>query len=160
MRQALEEINPNLNVNNYETLQEQIGDRLSQEKLVARLTLLFGVLALALAGVGLYGVTVYTVAQRGSEIGIRMALGAERGDIVRMVLQGAMLQAGLGLLIGVPAALLCTRYVRAQLFEVTGTDPGVLTTAIATLALAACAASILPAKRAATIDPAKALRSE
>jgi len=110
--------------------------------------------------VGLYGVTAYTVAQRGSEIGIRMALGAERGDIVRMVLQGAILQAGLGLLIGVPVALLCARYVQSQLFEVTGGDPGVLTAAIAALALAACAAAILPAKRAATIDPAKALRNE
>lgn len=160
VRQALEEINPNLNVNNYETLEEQIGDQLSPEKLVARLTLLFGLLALALAAVGLYGVTAYTVAQRGSEIGIRMALGAKRSDIVRMVLQGAMLQAGLGLLIGVPVALLCARYVQSQLFEVTGGDPAVLTTAIATLALAACAAGILPAKRAATIDPAKALRSE
>jgi macrolide transport system ATP-binding/permease protein len=160
VRQALEQINPNLNVNNYETLEGQIGDRLTQEKLVARLTLLFGMLALALAGVGLYGVTAYTVAQRGSEIGIRMALGAERSDIVRMVLQGVLLQAGLGLLIGVPVALLCARYVQSQLFEVTGTDPAILTAAIATMALAACAAGILPAKRAATIDPAKALRSE
>jgi macrolide transport system ATP-binding/permease protein len=160
VRQALEEINPNLNVNNYETLEVQIGDRLSQEKLVARLTLLFGLLALALAAVGLYGVTAYTVAQRGSEIGIRMALGADRGDIVRMVLQGAILQAGLGLLIGVPVALLCARYLQSQLFEVTGRDPGVLTAAIAALALAACAAAVLPAKRAATIDAAKALRSE
>jgi macrolide transport system ATP-binding/permease protein len=160
VRQALEKINPNLNVNNYETLEAQIGDRLSQEKLVARLTLLFGLLALALAAVGLYGVTAYTVAQRGSEIGIRMALGAKRGDIVRMVLQGAILQAGLGLLIGVPVALLCARYVQSQLFEVTGRDPGVLAAAIAALVLAACAAAILPAKRAATIDPAKALRSE
>jgi macrolide transport system ATP-binding/permease protein len=160
VRQALEEINPNLNVNNYETLEEQIGDRLSQEKLVARLTLLFGLVALALAAVGLYGVTAYTVAQRGSEIGIRMALGAKPGDIVRMVLQGTILQAGLGLLIGVPVALLCARYVQSQLFEVTAGDPGVLTAAIAALALAACAAAILPAKRAATIDPATALRSE
>ncbi len=160
VRQALEEINPNLNVNNYETLEEQIGDRLSQEKLVARLTLLFGLLALALATVGLYGVTAYTVAQRGSEIGIRMALGAERGDIVRMVLQGTILQAGLGLLIGVPVALLCARYVQSQLFEVKRGDPGVLTAAIAALALAACVAAILPAKRAATTDPARALRRE
>jgi len=160
VRQALEEINPNLNVNNYETLEAQIGDRLSQEKLVARLTLVFGMLALSLAGVGLYGVTAYTVAQRGSEIGIRMALGAERSDIVRMVMQGVLLQAGLGLLIGVPVALLCARYVQSQLFEVNGTDPAILIAAIATMALAACAAGILPAKRAATIDPAKALRSE
>jgi macrolide transport system ATP-binding/permease protein len=160
VRQALEEINPNLNVNNYETLEGQIGDRLSQEKLVARLTLLFGILALALAGVGLYGVTAYTVAQRSSEIGIRMALGAKRSDIMRMVLRGVLLQAGLGMLIGVPVALCCARYVQSQLFEVNGTDPGILIAAITTMALAACAAGILPAKRAATIDPVKALRSE
>ena len=160
VRQALEEINPNLNVNNYETLAAQIGDRLSQEKLVSRLTLLFGLLALLLAAVGLYGVTAYTVAQRRSEIGIRMALGAERRGIVRMVLQGALLQAGLGLLIGVPVALLCARYLQSQLFEVTRADPGVLTAAIAILALAACVAAILPAKRAASIDAAQALRSE
>jgi len=77
-----------------------------------------------------------------------------------MVLQGAILQAGLGLLIGVPVALLCVRYVHSQLFEVTGGDPGVLTAAITALVLAACAAAILPARRAATIDPVKALRSE
>ncbi len=124
------------------------------------LTLLFGLLALALAAVGLYGVTAYTVAQRTSEIVIRMALGAERRDIVWMVLQGAILQAGLGLLIGVPVALLCARYVQSQLFEVSGADPGVLIAAIGALALATCAAAILPAKRAATIDPVKGLRSE
>ena len=160
VRQALEEINPNLNVNNYETLEAQIGDRLSQEKLVARLTLLFGLLALALAAIGLYGVTAYTVAQRRSEIGIRMALGAERGDIIRMVLQGAAMQTGLGLLVGVPVALLCAHYLRSQLFEVAEGDPLVLTAAIAALAVAACTAAALPARRAATIDAAKALRSE
>jgi len=90
----------------------------TQEKLVARLTLLFGLLALALAAVGLYVVTAYTVAQRGPEIGIRMALGAERGDIVWMVLRGAILQAGVGMLIGVPVALLCARYLQSQLFSV------------------------------------------
>ena len=124
------------------------------------MTLLFGLLALALAAVGLYGVTAYTGNERGPEIGIRMALGAERGDIVRMVLQGAILQVGLGLLIGVPLALLCARYVQSQLFGVSGGDPGVLMTAIGALTLAACAAAILPAKRAATIDAARALRSE
>jgi macrolide transport system ATP-binding/permease protein len=159
VRQTLQDLNPNLNVNNYETLEEQIGDRLSQEKLLARLTLLFGLLALILAGVGLYGVTAYSVAQRVSEIGVRMALGAGRRDVVWMVLRGTMLQAGLGLAIGVPVALLCVRYVRAQLFEVAGGDLGVFTTAIAILTFAACAAGILPARRAARIDPVKALRS-
>ncbi len=160
VRQALESINPDLNVNNYEMLEEQIGDRFSQEKLLARLTLLFGLLALTLAAVGLYGVTAYTVAQRASEIGVRMALGAERSHIMWMVLQGTMLQAGLGLAIGVPVGLLCVRYMQSQLFEVAGGDPSVLTAAIATLALAACAAGLLPARRAARIDPATALRSE
>jgi macrolide transport system ATP-binding/permease protein len=79
---------------------------------------------------------------------------------MRMVLRGVLLQAGLGMLIGVPVALCCARYVQSQLFEVNGTDPGILIAAITTMALAACAAGILPAKRAATIDPVKALRSE
>ena len=162
VRQALAEINPNLNVNNYETLEAQIGDRLSQEKLVARLTLLFGLLALTLAAVGLYGVTAYTVAQRGSR-----KLGSEwrweRGTWRHRadgVARERSCRRGLGCSSRVPVALLCARYVQSQLFEVTETDPGVLTRQSRPYALAACAAAILPAKRAATIDPAKALRSE
>jgi len=128
--------------------------------MVARLTALFGALALLLATVGLYGVTAYAAARRTSEIGIRMALGAGRAGVIAMVMRGAMIQAGLGLAIGIPTALLCVRFVESQLFEVKGIDADVLITAILALAVTACVAGLIPARRAASIDPASALRIE
>ena len=131
--------------------------------MIARLTLLFGVLALVLAAVGLYGVTAYSVQRRTQEIGIRMALGSSRGTVVGMVLRGAMLQSAVGLVIGIPLALLCVRFIKSvqsQLYEVVGGDAGVIAAAVCTLTVAACSAGIIPARRAASIDPAKALRTE
>jgi ABC-type antimicrobial peptide transport system permease subunit len=122
--------------------------------------LLFGGLALVLATIGLYGVTAYTVAGRTSEIGIRMALGAERTNVVAMIMRGASAQTALGLAIGVPVALLCVRFVKTQLYEISKVNATVLAGAIVTLALAACIAGLIPARRAASIDPAKALRME
>jgi macrolide transport system ATP-binding/permease protein len=127
---------------------------------MARLTLMFGILALALAAVGLYGVTSYTVARRTSEIGIRMALGADRGTVIGMVMREAMLQAGIGLAIGIPTALLCVRFVQAQLYNVEGHDLTVFTSAILALAISALIAGIIPARRAASTDPMTALRTE
>ena len=106
--------------------------------MIARLTLLFGVLALVLAAVGLYGVTAYSVQRRTQEIGIRMALGAARSSVVGMVLRGAMLQTAIGLVIGIPVALLCVRYIKSvqsQLYEVVGRDASVMVAAVCTLAL-------------------------
>jgi macrolide transport system ATP-binding/permease protein len=160
VRRALASINPNLTVIRYETFAGQISGQFSQERLIARLTLMFGVLALVLASVGLYGVTSYTVARRTSEIGIRMAMGAGRGNAIGMVLREAMLQAVIGLAIGVPVALLCVRFVQSQLYSVAGHDVGVLSLAIAILGLSAFAAGLIPARRAASTDPAKALRTE
>jgi ABC-type antimicrobial peptide transport system permease subunit len=128
--------------------------------MIARLTVLFGGLALLLATIGLYGVTSYTVAGRTSEIGIRMALGAERGSVVSMIMRWATIQTLLGLVIGVPVALLCVRFVKTQLYEITNADARVMAGAIATLAVAAFIAGLIPAQRAASIDPAKALRME
>jgi macrolide transport system ATP-binding/permease protein len=108
----------------------------------------------------LYGVTAYTVALRTSEIGIRMALGAERRSVVAMVMRGAMIQTLLGLAIGVPVALVCVRFVKAQLYEITSADTSVMAGAIVTLAVAACVAGLIPARRAASIDPMRALRVE
>jgi ABC-type antimicrobial peptide transport system permease subunit len=122
--------------------------------------MLFGGLALLLATIGLYGVTAYTVAGRTSEIGIRMALGAERNNVVAMIMRGASAQTLLGLAIGVPVALLCVRFVKAQLYEITHVDATVMAGAIVTLAVAACLAGLIPARRAASIDPARALRME
>jgi macrolide transport system ATP-binding/permease protein len=159
-RRTLSSINPNLSVVKFQTFDAQIADRFTDERMLARLTMLFGALALLLATVGLYGVTAYTVARRTSEIGIRMALGAERSEVTAMVMRGAMIQGALGLAIGIPVALLSVRLVEAQLYEIKGVDASVLATAILTLAVAATLAGFIPARRAASTDPAKALRTE
>jgi ABC-type antimicrobial peptide transport system permease subunit len=144
----------------FQTFQQQIDDRFIEERLIARLTSLFGLLALLLAAIGLYGVTAYTVVRRTPEIGIRMALGAERGRVIAMVMRGAMLQALIGLAIGAPVAMLCVRYVKSQLYDITSVNLAVMTGAIVTLGAAAVIAGIIPAKRAASIDPVRALRIE
>ncbi|MBV8115504.1 MAG: FtsX-like permease family protein, partial [Silvibacterium sp.] len=160
LRQTLAAINPNLTVVNFQTFDQQIAGNFVNERMIARLTVLFGALALLLATIGLYGVTAYTVARRTSEIGIRMALGAERRAVIAMVMRGAMLQTALGLAIGIPAAFLCVRFVKAQLYEVTGVGASVMALAIVTLTMAASLAGLIPARRAASTDPAKALRTE
>ena len=159
-RQTLSAINPNLTVVNFQTFDEQIWGNFVNERMIARLTMLFGALALLLATIGLYGVTAYTVARRTSEIGIRMALGAERGGVIAMVMRGALIQVALGLAIGIPTALVCVRFVKAQLYEIKAVDARVMAIAIITLAVAACVAGLIPARRAASTDPAKALRTE
>jgi macrolide transport system ATP-binding/permease protein len=159
-RETLSQINPNLAVVKFETFADQIADRFNDDRLVARLTALFGVLALLLATIGLYGVTAYSVARRTSEIGIRMALGAERSSVVTMILRGALCQTLLGLAMGIPVALLCVRFVQAQLFEMHGVNFAVLATAAGALALASALAGIIPASRAASTDPAQTLRAE
>jgi len=113
-----------------------------------------------LAALGLYGVMSYNVTLRTSEIGIRMALGAERGSVVVMVMRGAVMQTLLGLAIGIPVAFVCVRFVKAQLYEITTADARVMAGAIVTLAVAACVAGLIPARRAASIDPMRALRVE
>jgi ABC-type antimicrobial peptide transport system permease subunit len=159
-RRTLAGINPNLTVVKFQTFDEQVADRFSEERMLARLTMLFGALALLLATIGLYGVTAYTVVRRTSEIGIRMALGAERASVVAMVMRGAMLQAVIGLAIGVPTALLCVRFVKAQLYQIAGADVRVMGAAVVTLAVAACVAGLIPARKAASTDPVQALRTE
>ena len=159
-QRTLASINPNLTVVKFQTFDQQIADRFTEERMVARLTTLFGALALLLATIGLYGVTAYTAARRTGEIGIRMALGAARPAVIAMVMRGAMIQAALGLAIGIPTSLLCVRFVESQLFEMKNMDVGVLVTAILTLAIAASLAGAIPARLAASIDPARALRTE
>jgi predicted permease len=159
-RTTLASINPNLSVVKFQSFDAQIADRFNDDRMIARLTMLFGALALMLAAIGLYGVTAYTVARRTSEIGIRMALGAERGSVVAMVMRGAVMQTLLGLAIGIPLALVCVRFVKAQLYDITNADGTVMAGAIVTLAVAACIAGLIPARRAASIDPMQALRTE
>jgi ABC-type antimicrobial peptide transport system permease subunit len=144
----------------FQTFQQQINDRFIDERLIARLTSLFGLLALLLAAIGLYGVTAYTVVRRTPEIGVRMALGAGRGHVIGTVMRGAMLQALIGLAIGIPVAVFCLRYVKSQLYDITRVNVPVMIIAIGVLALAAAIAGIIPAQRAASIDPVRALRIE
>jgi ABC-type antimicrobial peptide transport system permease subunit len=157
---TLGSINPNLTIVKFQTFDEQIADRFTDDRMVARLTMLFAALALMLATIGLYGVTAYTVVRRTPEIGIRMALGAERGSVIAMVMRGAMIQTVLGLAIGIPVALLCVRFVKAQLYEITSADTTVMAGAIMALTVAASIAGIIPARRAASINPVQALRTE
>jgi predicted permease len=159
-RQTLAAINPNLTVVKFQTFDQQIGDRFTEDRMITQLMLLFGALALLLATLGLYGVTAYTVARRTSEIGIRMALGANRSSVIGMVMRGAMTQAIIGLAVGIPIAFLCARYVKAQLYEATGIDATVLTIAILVLTIAAAMAGLIPARRAASTNPMQALRME
>lgn len=159
-QRTLAGINPNLTVVRFQTFDQQIADRFTEERMVARLTTLFGALALLLATIGLYGVTAYTAARRTGEIGIRMALGAGRSGVIAMVMRGAMIQTALGLAIGIPVSIVCVRFVESQLFDIKGMDASVLAISIAALAFAATLAGAIPARRAASIDPARALRTE
>ena len=128
--------------------------------MLATLTTLFGVLGLVLAAVGLYGVMAYTVEQRTSEIGLRMALGADRGGVVSMVLRGAFSQVGIGLALGIPSAIVAGRLMTRQLFGVKPWDPTMLMLATLLLCSAALLASVIPASRAAAVEPMVALRNE
>ena len=157
---TLASINPNLTIVKFQAFQQQIDDRFVEERLIARLTSLFGILALLLAAIGMYGVTAYTVVRRTPEIGIRMALGAARGRVIGMVMRGTLLQAAAGLAIGVPLAMLCVRFVKSQLYDIAHVDSVVMAGAIGVLVAAACVAGMIPARRAASIDPVKALRVE
>jgi len=160
VRRALSEVDPNFTLLSIMPLREQVDAEFDQQRAVAQLVGLIGILALLLAAVGLYGVTAYTVEKRTSEIGVRMALGADRGKVMRLVLRGAFIQVLIGLLLGIPISLACSRLIAAQLYQVKGWDPLVLLGSILALGASALLASIIPAQRAASIDPAKALRAE
>jgi predicted permease len=151
---------PNLTINSVRTMGQQVELTFDQERAVASLAGLFGIVALLLAAVGLYGVTAYTVAQRTNEIGIRMALGADRTKVVRYVLRGALIRVAVGLALGVPLAIAAGRLISSQLYEVSFWDPIALTVAAGALAICAIAAAMIPAAVAASISPMTALRTE
>jgi predicted permease len=160
IRQTLSAIDPNLTAPEISSFDEQIEYRTSDKNMVSRLSGVFGMVSLLLASIGLYGLTAYQVARRTSEIGIRMALGADRGNILKMVLRGAFLQVLIGLAIGIPFALLAGKMFASQLYGITSYNPVILALAIAALGICALLASIFPARRAAGIDPMRALRTE
>jgi predicted permease len=160
VRKALVEVDPNFVLYGVDPYTKVLSGDFQQESMIATLTTLFGVLGLLLAAVGLYGVMAYMVEQRTGEIGIRMALGADRWRVVKMVLRRAFSQVGIGLALGIPAAIGAGRLMKDQLFGVKPWDPVMLVFATLLLALAAVLASVIPARRAAGVEPMVALRNE
>jgi predicted permease len=160
LTRTLAALDPNLTINNVRTMQQQVELTFDQERAVASLAGLFGIVALLLAAIGLYGVTAYTVAQRTHEIGIRMALGADRNKVVQLVLGGAFQRVVVGLVLGLPLAVGAGRLIAAQLYGVSFWDPVALTVASGALAVSAFIAAVIPARRAASISPMNALRTD
>ena len=158
IQRTLGAIDPNLTVLNVSPVSEQLGQLLSHERLIGTLAQVFGGLALILASVGLYGITAYSVARRTSEIGVRTALGATRAQVVRLILGGALAQAGIGIAVGIPAALAAGRLLADQVYGVKTSDPVILAVAIVVLGACAAVAGVIPAARASTVDPVQALR--
>ncbi|HEY7500262.1 MAG TPA: ABC transporter permease [Vicinamibacterales bacterium] len=160
VRAALGEVDRRVTVRMMMTMDEQVARNFNMDRVIARLTVVFGAIALLLACLGLYGVTAYWVARRTREIGIRVAIGATRGRVLGTVLRGALWQLGVGLAIGVPAAIGAGRLLQSQLYEVSGRDVVVLSGGVIVLALCGVAAALIPARRAASLDPISALRNE
>jgi predicted lysophospholipase L1 biosynthesis ABC-type transport system permease subunit len=160
IRQIVHDADPRVPVTNVVTQADDIGRTINQEIVLARLCSAFALLALVIAGVGLYGTMAYTVARRTREIGIRMALGARRGAVIWMVLREVGGLAVIGLLISIPIARATAKYVQSLLFDLKPNDPSAIALAVTTLVVAALAAAYAPARRASRIDPTTALRHE
>jgi predicted permease len=160
IRETLAGIDPNLTVLDMMSFEEQVTRNFNQDRLMARLAGIFGLLALALACIGLCGVLAYNVARRRQEIGIRMALGAARSGILRMVLREALILASLGVAIGIPSALAANHLLSSMLFGLKPTNPVVLSVVTALLLIVAMAAACFPAHQASAVDPMVALRHE
>ena len=151
---------PDVVVDNFRTMEQQIGSELVRERLLAMLSIAFAALAVVLSCVGVYGVVTYDVSRGLRDLGIRMALGAQRLDVLRQVIRGAVLISSIGIAVGLLAALVGTRVVGSLLFGVTARDPLTLAAAAALLMLTTVAASYIPARRASRLDPALVLRTE
>jgi len=160
VRAALAGVDANMPVMKVLSLRDQVAGNFTQQRLIARLTSLFGLLALILASIGLYGVTAYNVSSRTNEIGVRMALGADRGKVLALILRGALLLILFGLALGVPMALAAGRFLGSQLYGINQYDPVIIAIAVSALGLSALAAALIPALRASSISPMQALRAE
>jgi len=160
VRQAMAAVDPNLPIVSIRRMSEQVADQFAQQRLIARLTSFFGVLSLVLASIGIYGVTAYNAGRRVNEIGVRMALGADRGDVVRLVVRGAFGLIAGGLCIGLPLMFAAGRVLGNRLYGMSPFDPVVTAAAAGALGLSALAASLAPALRASWISPVDALRVE
>jgi len=160
LRRAFSEIDPDLTVLRIMPLATQVSLNFRLSRLMATLTAAYGLLALVIAAIGLYGLTSYAVARRTREFGIRMALGADRSRVVRDTVRGALLQTGIGFVVGIQLAVLAASTLGSLLFGVTPRDPTVYIEATLVLTVSSAAAAFVPARRAASVDPARALRSE
>jgi FtsX-like permease family len=160
LRRAMQTLDSKLVLDNFRTMQEQIDDNLTSERVIAILASSFGILAVLMAAVGLYGVLAYSTAQRTREIGIRIALGAARASVMRMVLVEVLWLAGISIAFALPASLLLTHATRSQLFGISSSDPLTLVVVTLLVAFVALASALLPARRAAKTDPIVALRYE
>ena len=160
IRKAIASVDPNLPIILIRTLKEQVASQFNQQRLIARLASFFGVLSLVLASIGIYGVTAYNTGRRVSEIGVRMALGANRGDVVRLILRGSFLIILFGLSVGLPATFAAGRFLGSQLYGMNPYNPELALFAASVLGLSALIASLIPALRASLISPSEALRAE
>ena len=160
LRKQVEATDPKLTIRQVHTLKKLIDTTLQEPIVLAELSSFFAALALVLACVGLYGVMSYTVSGRTREIGLRMALGAARGDVLWLVLGEALLLVGTGIVVGIPAALACSRLLSSMLFGLSASDPVALAIVVAALGAVAVFASYIPARRATKVDPIVALRYE
>jgi len=160
IRSAMQNLDSKLVLDTMRTMDEQVADNLMNDRLITLLAVVFATLATLLAAIGLYGVLAYTTAQRTREIGIRMAMGAQRISVVRMVLADVMWLAGISIALTLPLALLFSRMIRSQLYEVSSFDPVTLLAGTLLIVLVAMLSALLPARRAASIEPMKALRTE
>jgi len=160
LRRVLREVEPNLPIAGMQAFEDRVERSLTNERLIASLSIVFGALATLLAMIGLYGVMAYSVTRRTREIGIRMALGALSSNVARMILREVAILVAIGIVLALPAAWAASRYVASQLYEVTPTDPATIVLAIVGLITVAAAAGLIPALRAARVDPITALRHE
>ena len=160
LHQAMAAVDPNLPIVSIRTMREQVASQFTQQRLIARLTSFFGILSLVLASIGLYGVTAYNAGRRTSEIGVRIALGADRGHVIRLVLRDACGLILLGLCLGIPLTFAAGRFLGSQLNGMSPYNPAVTLATAVTLGLSALVASLIPALRASSISPLEALRVE
>jgi ABC-type antimicrobial peptide transport system permease subunit len=160
LRQVVRQVDPDLPVVNVRSQNQQIDADLQQERLFVTMTSGFGLLALALASVGIYGIMAYSVSQRTNEIGIRLALGAQPGQVRAVILRESTGLAVLGIVAGVSATLVLTRAVQSMLYGIQAWDPATMAGGVLILLVVALAASWIPARRAARVQPMTALRHE
>ena len=160
IRSAMQQLDSKLVLDSLRTMDEQVDEIMSNERLIALLAVSFGVLATLMAAIGLYGVLAYATAQRTHEIGIRMALGARRQAVIRLVFSDVLWLAGISIVVTLPIAMLLSRLLRSQLYNVSPSDPVVIASGVVMVAVVVALAALLPARRAASVEPMKALRTE